>query len=193
VIAIEPSTPVFSLLEETIQLNALGGNIRRVNAAAARDAGTIPVFSGPTHNIGLTTTVAQRGFGVEGVVLALPLDDVLAPAERPSLRMIKIDVEGAEPDVVRGMTDLIRHAPEELEVLVELSPDWWADQTLTVSDLLQPFLDAGFKIYEIKNSYWPWRYLWPRSVARPMRRRAALPRRAHRLDFILSRRDAERL
>jgi len=126
-----------------------------------------------------------------------PYDSMAGQIERNGdagrRHVVKIDVEGAEPDVLRGMTDLIRHGPENLEVLVELSPDWWADQSLTVAELVQPFLDAGFKIYEIKNSYWPWRYLWPRSVGRPTRRRAALPRRAHRLDFILSRRDAERL
>ena len=191
VIAVEPSPSVFPLLEETLHVNARGAHVRAVNAAAGRDAGSMAIYSGPGHNIGLTTTVAERGFELEGVIASLPLDDMLTPEESAALRMIKIDVEGREPDVLRGMEDLIRKSRDDLEVLVELSPDWWTDPALGVPEVLQPFLDAGFNVYEIENSYWPWRYLWPRSIPRPKRRRSRLPRRAHRLDLILSRRDVE--
>jgi len=191
VVAVEPSPVVFPLLEETIRLNGQGETIRCINAAAGRDAGSMAIYSGPSHNIGLTTTLADRGFELEGVIPSLPLDAVLTSQERATLRMIKIDVEGREPDVLRGMEDLIRESRDELEVLIELSPNWWTDSTLAVPDVLQSFLSAGFNVYEIRNSYWPWRYLWPRSVPRPKRRRSRLPRRADRLDLVLSRRDVE--
>jgi FkbM family methyltransferase len=191
VISVEPSPTVFPLLEETIQLNARGARVRAINAAAARRVGSMAIYSGPSHNIGLTTTVAERGFELEGVIPSLPLDAVLTSEEKAVLRMIKIDVEGREPDVLRGMEDLIRDSREDLEVLLELSPNWWSDSTLAVPDVLQLFLSAGFNVYEITNSYWPWRYLWPRRVSRPKRRRSRLPRRADRLDLVLSRRDAD--
>ena len=191
VVAVEPSPTVFPLLEETIRLNGAEATIRCINAAAGRDVGSMEIFSGPSHNIGLTTTVAERGFELEGVIPALPLDAMLRPEETRVLRMIKIDVEGREPDVLRGMEGLIRSSREDLEVLIELSPDWWTDPALGVPEVLQPFLAAGFNVYEIRNSYWPWRYLWPRCIPRPKRRRSRLPRRADRLDLILSRRDAE--
>ena len=191
VVAVEPSPRVFLLLEESVRLNENEREIRLVKAAAGCDVGSVAVYSGPSHNIGLTTTVAERGFELEGMVPSMPLDVMLRPEEKAALRMIKIDVEGREPDVFRGMEDLIRSAPTDLELVIELSPDWWSDATLSVPGVVQPFLDAGFNIYEIRNSYWPWRYLWPRSVPRPRRRRSPLPRRARRLDLIFSRRDAE--
>jgi len=191
VIAVEPSPSVFKLLEETIRLNARGARVRAINAAAGADIGSVPIYSGPSHNIGLTTTVAERGFELECVIPSLPLDKLLAPEEIALLRVIKVDVEGREPEVLRGMAELVRDSRVDLEVLIELSPNWWADSTLAVTDVLQPFLSAGFNIYEIRNSYWPWRYLWPRSVARPRRRRSRLPERVDRLDLILSRRDAD--
>ena len=193
VVAVEASPAVFKLLEEAIELNGDAGVVRCVNVAAAGEAGAMPVYAGPTHNIGLSTTVAERGFVMEGMVPTTPLDAVLRPGERGALRMIKIDVEGAEPDVLRGMDDLIRNSPDNLEVLIELSPDWWSDSSLTVHRVLDKFLRGGFNVYEIRNTYWPWRYLWPRSVPRPARRRSELPQRGGRLDLILSRRDAERL
>ena len=191
VVAIEPSPSVFALLEENVRLNAAGEAIRLVNAAAGSNVGSVPIYSGPSHNIGLTTTVAERGFELEGVVPSAPLDAMLRPEETAALRMIKIDVEGREPDVFRGMEEIIRRSRDDLELVIELSPDWWSDSTADVGVVLQPFVDDGFNIYEIRNSYWPWRYLWPRSVPRPRRRRSPLPRRAHRLDLILSRRDVE--
>ena len=191
VIAVEPSPIVFPLLEESARLNDVGAGVRLVNAAAGSEVGSIPIYSGPSHNIGLTTTVAERGFELEGVVPSLPLDAILRPEEKAALRMIKIDVEGREPEVLRGMRGLIGDSREDLEIVIELSPNWWSDPTLTVPNVIQPFVDAGFNIYEIRNSYWPWRYLWPRSVPRPRRRRSRLPRRADRLDLILSRRDVD--
>jgi FkbM family methyltransferase len=191
VVAIEPSPTVFPLLEESARVNHAGRQIRLVNAAAGSDVGSVPIYSGPSHNIGLTTTVPERGFELEGVVPSLPLDAILRPEEKAALRMIKIDVEGREPEVLRGMEELIRDSRDDLEIVIELSPDWWSDPALTVPKVVQPFVDAGFNIYEISNSYWPWRYLWPRSVPRPRRRRSRLPRRAHRLDLVLSRRDVD--
>jgi len=193
VIAVEPSPAVFPLLEESARLNDAGAAVRLVNAAAGSDVGSIPIYSGPSHNIGLTTTVAERGFALAGVVQSLPLDAILRPEEKAALRMIKIDVEGREPEVLRGMGRLIGDSREDLEIVIELSPNWWSDPTLTVPNVIQPLVDAGFNIYEIRNSYWPWRYLWPRDVPRPRRRRSRLPRRADRLDLILSRRDADLL
>jgi FkbM family methyltransferase len=193
VIAVEPSPTVFPLLEESARLNDAGAAVRLVNAAAGSGVGSIPIYSGPSHNIGLTTTVAERGFALEGVVQSLPLDAILRPEEKAALRMIKIDVEGREPEVLRGMGRLIGDSREDLEIVIELSPNWWSDPTLTVPNVIQPLVDAGFNIYEIRNSYWPWRYLWPRDVPRPRRRRSRLPRRADRLDLILSRRDADLL
>lgn len=191
VIAVEPSPTVFRLLEETLDLNAVTDRVRAVNAAAASHVGSVAIYSGPSHNIGLTTTVAERGFELEGVIASAPLDALLTREETKTLRLIKIDVEGREPDVLQGMEALVRDSREDLEVVIELSPNWWTDPALAVTDVLRLFLAAGFNVYEIRNSYWPWRYLWPRSVPRPRRRRSRLPRRADRLDLVLSRRDAD--
>jgi hypothetical protein len=54
-------------------------------------------------------------------------------------------------------------------------------------------MDAGFNLYMIPNNYWPWRYLWPRDVARPMRLRDSIDRKIRRIDLVLSRKDQEHL
>lgn len=191
VVAIEASPAVFRSLGETAALNRLSDSVRCVNKAAAAVPGTIVLYSGPSKNIGLTTTVESRGFQREAEVDALPLDDLLSPAERHDARLVKIDVEGAEPEVLVGMQRFLRESREDAEILIELSPLWWNDRTRRPIDVLQPLFDAGFRAYEIENNYWPWRYLWPNCIQRPRRSRRDLTRRVKRIDFALSRTDAE--
>ena len=108
-------------------------------------------------------------------------------------RLVKIDVEGAEIAVLDGMKEFIGGCPHDVEIIVELSPQWRSDRQRTPQDLLQPLFDAGFHVYRIDNNLWPWRYLWPKQVRRPQRVVEPLTRRVKRLDLVLSRVDAEEL
>lgn len=193
VLAVEASPAVFASLAETIRLNELGEGVRPLNKAAAAKRGSITVYAGPDHNIGLTTTVQTRGFEQQGLVEALPLDDLLTRDELRAARLVKIDVEGAEDEVLAGMGGFLTACRNDAEILVEVSPLWWADETKRPIDLLQPLFDAGFHAYEMDNNYWPWRYMWPRCVRRPTRCKRDLTKRVKRLDLVLSRRDSDEL
>jgi hypothetical protein len=126
-------------------------------------------------------------------VEACRLDEILSEDEIRRARLIKIDVEGGEPAVIKGMCEILKIGRDDLEILIELSPLWWADQSKRPIDVLQPFFDAGFHAYTIENNYWPWRYLWPNDVRRPHRIHHDLTQRVERIDVVLSRIDAERL
>jgi FkbM family methyltransferase len=191
VVAIEASLAVFAALRETMELNGHHENVRCINRAAGDRVGTIAVYSGPSHNIGLTTTVPSRGFREEAIVDVLPLDQLLLPAEIRSARVVKIDVEGGEDRVLAGMQEFLDRCRSDVEILIELSPQWWTDSAHNPLDALKPFRDKGFQVYEMDNSYWPWRYLWPRTVRHPRRCQRDLTKRPRRLDIVLSRRDVE--
>jgi FkbM family methyltransferase len=193
VAAFEASPGTLRMLEENLALNRVGARIRAINVVVSETAGTRPVFGGPAQNIGLTTTVAGRGLARLGEVAAAPLGDLLDPEERRAARLVKIDVEGAEDAVIRGMQGFLAGAGRDVEILVELSPTWWADARQTPRQVLQPLLDAGFHVYRIDNNLWPWRYLWPADVRPPRRERGDLARRVKRLDLVLSRADGETL
>jgi FkbM family methyltransferase len=193
VLSIEASPVVFASLAETIRLNELGEVVRSLNKAAAAVRGSITVYAGPDHNIGLTTTVQTRGFLQQGVIYALPLDDLLTRDEARAARLVKIDVEGGEVEVLAGMRRFLAECRDDAEILVEVSPLWWADATKRPIDVLQPLFDAGFHAYEMDNNYWPWRYMWPRCVRRPTRCTRDLTKRVKRLDLVMSRRDTDEL
>jgi FkbM family methyltransferase len=193
VIAIEASPNIFARLSQTLAMNADCQGVRSINKAAAATTGAIDMFAGPEHNIGLTTTVRRRGMARHATIEAMPLDDLLEPAEVRRARLIKIDVEGGEDAVLAGMSAILRDGRPDLEVLVELSPLWWSDPGKRPIDVLRPLLDQGFHIYEIDNDYWPWRYLWPGCARRPRRCQRDLTQRVKRLDLVFSREDTDDL
>lgn len=195
VVSIEASPMVFSRLRDTLRLNGSPTNIRTINMAVAAEAGTLNIYAGPQHNVGLTTTVPRGDMPKVATVEAAPLGDLLQRDEIDRVRFIKIDVEGGEAAVLAGLVKCIDRLPNETEIAVELSPLWWSDRTRTSRDVLQPFVERGFRMYTIPNNYWPWRYLWPRNVGRPRRLRdeSILAKPIKRLDLILSRRDCEEL
>ncbi len=192
VVAIEASPRIFRTLAENVESNGATA-VRLVNKAASDRPGTCSIYAGPIQNIGLSTTVPKRGFAIEAEVAAAPLADLLEPDEIRTTQMVKIDVEGAEDAVLRGMDRFIEAAPNDVEILIELSPKWWRDQTQTPRDVLRPLTDAGFNVYSIGNDLWPWRYLWANDVRPPVRVREPLTRRVKRLDLVLSRADRETL
>lgn len=89
-----------------------------VEAALGATAGTIELFEAPLENRGATTAdadVAER-YRDAGQIFqpfiapVRTLDEVLAEHPQGELHLVKIDVEGAELDVLRGF-DLGRHRP----------------------------------------------------------------------------------
>ncbi|WP_197506857.1 FkbM family methyltransferase [Mycobacterium sp. E136] len=193
VVAIEPSPTAIAALQETLSTNELT-NIRVVMAAVSDHDEELPLFKGPSYNTGLTTTVAHGGFREEGRVRAAPLGALVHRTELATARLIKIDVEGGEDRALAGMVESIDMLAADTELVVELSPNWWSDQTLKPIDLLRPFLDRGFHVYLLPNDYGPWRYLWPGVIDQPQRVRdmTILERRPH-FDIVLSRCDTDAL
>jgi FkbM family methyltransferase len=193
VVALEPAAQIYEAFVANIKRNHMQSRIRAVPAAATDERGEARLHAGPAWNIGLTSTVPRRGLHPGATAPAASLGDLLQVDEIERARIIKIDVEGGEDRVLLGMLPLLPRLRDDVEILVELSPAWWTDRRRTPAEVLQPFVSAGFRVYAIENSYWPWRYLWPNDV-RPARRiRESIDRRTKRADIVLSRVDAEEL
>jgi FkbM family methyltransferase len=147
VIAIEASPKIFDLLSRNIRENRGTGNIRLVQKAVSDGPGVSNLYSGPPGNRGRTTTLHTKGFTLETTVEALALDQILTTAERSRLRLIKLDIEGAEAPVLRRLLDTLDLYPDLLHLIVEVSPseEWY--------DIFQRVRAAGFAAYLIENSY----------------------------------------
>jgi FkbM family methyltransferase len=118
VIAIEASPTTFDELKKNIALNN-STNIRTVNAAVSDRVGKLDLFDISARNRGAATTLAGRGGKLIASVDALPLAEILTPSEMCGVRLVKIDVEGAEPMILNNILDNIEAFPASMDLIVE--------------------------------------------------------------------------
>ncbi|MEU9634563.1 FkbM family methyltransferase [Streptomyces tendae] len=192
VVAIEASPDLHGSLVRNVRLNALG-NVRALNAAVSDRARTLTFALASSRNTGANSIVPYDG-PVESSfrARARPLPELLDAAEIASARVIKIDVEGAEGSVVRGLAPLLSALRPDAEITVEVSPERMARLGDRADDLLAVMRNAGFHVYRLANDYAPGSYPpalrgAPRA---PVRLRGPVTEES---DLIFSRVDAERL
>jgi FkbM family methyltransferase len=113
IISIEPHPETFGTLTSTIHRNGIT-NATLVNAAAGRDIGTL--------RLGLPEGISDPGqFRADAqqhavVVAVKPLDEIVGDHGPARVRLIKVDVEGAEADVILGAMATIRRDRPHLVV-----------------------------------------------------------------------------
>jgi FkbM family methyltransferase len=193
VVAIEASPSVHRRLTDNLTRNGPPKQVRTLLTAVAATPGTVTVYQGPPTNLGQTTTAAHLGRPAEAQVPAAPLVALLTKEEIAAARLIKIDVEGTEREIIAGLADDLHRFPADVEFVLELSPGLWPQPRPPVDEVLRPFLDGGFHVYRVPNSYWFWHALWPADAHRPRRIHGTIDPSAAQLDLVLSRRDEEQL
>ncbi|MEV7996059.1 FkbM family methyltransferase [Streptomyces sp. NPDC086077] len=192
VVAVEASPACHRRLERHVRLNGCR-TVRAVNAAASDRRGKLTFTLASSRNTGANSIVPYDG-PAEAVfeVDAAPLPDLLAPGELERARVIKIDVEGAEGAVVRGLAPLLRRLRPDAEITIEVTPARMAALGDSVEELLETMAGAGFHVYRLVNDYDPASYPpalgGPRRV--PLRWRAPVSGES---DLVFSRTDAEAL
>ena len=192
VLAIEASRAFHDRLTQNAALNG-GTNIRAVHTAVSDKRQTLTFILASSANMGANSIVpydgpAESTFEIE----AHPLPDVLQADEIARARVIKIDVEGAEGSVVRGMEPLLDQLRPDAEITVEVTPERMAQLGHNVDELLATMREHGFHAYRLVNEYAPASY--PTALQGP----AAVPIRwrgpvTGESDLIFSRTDAETL
>ena len=89
---------------------------------------------------------------IETTISAKPLKDILTEGEIAGARLIKIDVEGFEGRVVRGLLPILGSCRKDLEIVLEVSGPATPEGEKT-ADIVRQLTDQGFHTYEIVNDY----------------------------------------
>ncbi|MBD0746142.1 FkbM family methyltransferase [Streptomyces sp. CBMA152] len=192
VVAIEASPLFHQRLLQQVELNACT-NIRALNAAVSDRRKMLKFVLASPYNLGANSIVPYEGAAESTFEMAaVPLPDLLDPAEIAAARVIKIDVEGAEGGVVRGMAPLLDELRPDAEITVEVTPDRMAQLGDSADELLDTMRGHGFNVYRLANDYAPESY--PRALRGaptvPVRWRGPIVGES---DLIFSRVDAETL
>ena len=140
VICFEPLAHIASTLERTLRLNGFGERSQVICSAAADSAGEATLHRAPHSPMSSLYPIPENYASL--TVRTIALDDHFAPGERVDL--VKIDVEGAEPLVYKGMSRVLR---ENLEI--ELILKWSASHFVRSNQSPELFWDLirndGFK------------------------------------------------
>lgn len=145
VFAFEPSPIACSVLQEAIDLSALS-QVTLVRSVVGSTAGTIALHLPNTPHLHSPSVLpTDRTFRpIDVPMLAL---DEFAPLANRTVQLIKIDVEGYEPDVLRGMARLMRSGRIR-NIICEFN-SWWLGQNHSTPDQLhEMFAAEGFHVRE---------------------------------------------
>lgn len=121
VVAVEPSPRNHAALRTNVELNGLG-NVRAVQRILWRESGRrLELHVVDPHNLGANSVLGSGTTDVVGI--SLTLDDLATELGLERIDAIKIDVEGAELDVLLGAARCFRRFRPRLLILAADNPD----------------------------------------------------------------------
>ena len=133
VFAFEPAPDAHVGLQRHIHLNALDAIVTPVRAAAGARSSTARFVIGATAGDSRLATTTDAG--AQTVDVPVTAIDEFCAREHLTPDFIKIDVEGAELDVLRGARDTIRRTRGRLSLFVEMHPSIWPSAGVTLADV----------------------------------------------------------
>jgi FkbM family methyltransferase len=151
VYAFEPHEPTCRLLRRNLR-RARHDNVTVVPCAVADRPGTAPFFEmslAGTHSL-FDVARFDPHFTLlqQGVTECITVDEFLAAQGNPAVQFIKMDIEGAEPKALRGMTETICRC-RELAMVVEFNSCFLRAGGCAPSVFLQQLAALGFTAHVI--------------------------------------------
>lgn len=144
VYSFEPEPQNYELLLKNIEINGYK-NIVSTQKAVSNKVGSTTLFLTALDN-GRHSTY-QHGLPETGnvAVETTTLDYFLEAEGWPDIGLVKVDVEGAEMDVLAGMGQLLDKSPD-LHMILEFSPSLLINAGTDPLQFLQELADRGFEV-----------------------------------------------
>lgn len=153
VYAFEPVPAIADVLRRQLRLNGVADRVTVVPAALASGTGTVSLVAPGLVGLNRPAYPGESGHGSIRVS-ATSLDEFcVVHRVRPSV--VKIDVEGAELDVLKGSRATIAGNPS-VHLFVEWHPSLWAHAGITDTDLQQELSAQGLVAEPLRDGDSVW-------------------------------------
>lgn len=151
VISFEADPVNFQILKQNTYINNFHKRTTLVNKAVSDRVGKAKLHYKADNLYGMNSLVGksdERSVEVDTVTI----DSFLQQHNINNVSVIKMDVEGYEPYVMRGMKETIRNS-KNLRIVFEFSPDHYRQGGVDPRDFLQEMESYGFpKVRKINES-----------------------------------------
>ena len=149
VIAFEPAKDIFGKLKENITINHFK-NIITVNTAVGEKSEEKVLFLSRSDNLGMSSFRQPENFsGETEKVKVVSIDDWIKIAGLHKIDLIKIDVEGSEMTVLKGMMEVLGRCKPSL--VMEINPETLAMFDLKAADIINVMAELKFEGFEISK------------------------------------------
>ncbi len=166
VISVEALPSIYANLKENININKYT-NITAINCAVTDTTHRVSMYPADIGNQGATTSIQGIINSAPINVDGRPLSDILSESQVRSTRLIKIDTEGGEYAVFKGLLPILQQFPEDVELVIEITPQYLDKRKIL--DIFESLKKEGFSAYEVSNIYNVHSYRSSRKVSKPKR------------------------
>ncbi|MBX3747146.1 MAG: FkbM family methyltransferase [Verrucomicrobiae bacterium] len=141
VLAIEPETTNFQRLRHMVHRRGLRSIVEPIQGAANDENGKVRLHVDPFHPGG------HRMDDAGVLVDAYTLDHLLVQRPHAVVSLVKIDVQGAEERVLKGMRDTLwRHHPA---LFIEIDPPALATMGSSVDRIVHFLAEFGYRVHRL--------------------------------------------
>jgi FkbM family methyltransferase len=148
VLAIEPNPSICAELLENRRLNSLESSIAVVNAAVGNRS-RLAAFGVPFKDNQGTCREVDGTFANRFYSYTVPLADVCAELGIDRIKLLKIDVEGAENSVLDGVLDWERLRPEH--IVLEYLPEHFDYSSGDGPGMLDRLVEYGYELATVEG------------------------------------------
>jgi FkbM family methyltransferase len=153
VIAFEPTPRVFGLLQRTVRLNGIDEFCKCMDIALSSSEGLAMFHMSHCYGHNSLYRLPAGNEKCELEVKTATLDSLLPDIQR--LDVVKIDVEGAELDVLEGMKHLLANH-RDIVLIVEFGLPHLQRTGITPAEWFGRFFDFGFALFALDEQTATW-------------------------------------
>jgi FkbM family methyltransferase len=144
----EPSKRIFDEQASNISLNNMK-NIEAHRCAVSSEPGELVLYYAGENNQGNSSIISHDARSQGETVKAICFSDIMKMEGMNRLKLIKIDVEGAEEFVLKGLIPCLNKLPEQCVIFLEISEE----NAGRGASIIAPLIANGFEARSVENNY----------------------------------------
>jgi len=143
VFAFEALPQIMQVLEKNVKLNSLS-NVVCYETAVSDKCGLVEFYASSIDNLGLSSmrNIKQTS-AVRSEIPSVTIDSIIT--NLPSVKLVKIDVEGAEFKVLEGMKELIKR--DKPYIILEVTDEFLRQMDSSTKMIAEIFFIEGYKLF----------------------------------------------